>query len=261
MVIIVQYIKSYAPYIYAVCGLFALVQIYRLWQVRAERRQAVFTLEREKAVHELYNIFSIAMFLLITMGITYFFSNTLAKALNVKVEETSTVTPVPTLVNGFILQPTPVGAANAVADLPTVAPTVVITTNNTPLPPPTPTATKAANPPTATLAPAPIVGPASCPDERAVILRPGENERVSGSISIIGTARHDNFKFYKVEYAPAGTQGFNYLGGGDSQVVNGVLYSFNTSALPNGAWTLRLTVVDQTSNYPPPCQVTIQVQN
>lgn len=258
MSIMIQYVKTYAPYIYAVCGLFALVQIYRLWQVRAERRQAVFTLEREKAVHELYNIFSIAMLLLVTMGITYFVSHTLAKALGTEVATVNNITPEPTLVNGLILLPTPTDTPGAFIDVPTVAPTAVIT-RTTPIP--SPTATKVARPPTPTPAPAPIVGPASCPDERALILRPGENERISGSINIVGTARHDSFKFYKMEYAPAGTQGFTYLGGGDSQVVNGILWSFNTTAIANGAWTLRLTVVDQTGNYPPPCQVTIQVQN
>jgi hypothetical protein len=31
--------------------------------------------------------------------------------------------------------------------------------------------------------------------------------------------------------------------------------------LGNGTWTLRLIVVDQTGNFPLPCQVTITVQN
>ncbi|CAN5459362.1 hypothetical protein BH10CHL1_BH10CHL1_42910 [soil metagenome] len=263
MRIIIQYITTYAPYIYAVCGLFALIQIYRLWQVRAERRQAVFTLEREKAVHELYNIFSIAMILLVTMGVTYFFSRTLAVAVDPDIlTRVMTATPsvsiasnitnttsISDITNSLVATNTPV--------LVTVAPTL------TPLPsPPTPTPS-APKPPVATpaSAPAPIVQQPACADERAVILRPGDNERVSGTITIIGTATHDKFNFYKIEYAPAGTQSFSYLGGGDSPVINGGLYSFNSTALGNGAWTIRLVVVDQTGNFPEPCQVTIQVQN
>jgi hypothetical protein len=254
MRIIIEYVKIYAPYIYAVCGLFALVQIYRLWQVRAERRQAVFTLEREKAIRELYHIFSVAMLLVMTMGVTYFFSHTLADAVG---PTTDADTPAPTVLTGPIIVPTPSDTPLPVTDTPAVAPTAAISQVVASIPAVTPTA----RPPTVTPAPAPIVVPASCPDDRSIILRPGDNERVSGPISIVGTARHENFKFYKIEYAPAGTPSFNYLGGGDSPVVNGVLYSFNSTALPNGGWTLRLTVVDQTSNYPPPCQVTIQVQN
>lgn len=257
MRIIIEYVKIYAPYIYAACGLFALIQIYRLWQVRTERRQAVFTLEREKAVRELYHIFSVAMLLVVTMGVTYFFSHTLANAVGPATPEALSGTPTPVLLTGPIIVPTPSATPLPVTDTPTLAPTTVITRVTTL----TPAVSNAVKPPTATPAPAPIVMPASCPDDRSLILRPGDNEQVSGPISIVGTARHENFKFYKIEYAPADTQGFNYLGGGDSQVVNGVLYSFNTTALPNGRWTLRLTVVDQTSNYPPPCQVTIQVQN
>ena len=44
-------------------------------------------------------------------------------------------------------------------------------------------------------------------------------------------------------------------------IVNNVLASFDTRALGNGDWTLRLIVVDSTGNYPVPCQVTISVQN
>jgi len=35
--------------------------------------------------------------------------------------------------------------------------------------------------------------------------------------------------------------------------------ALNVDNLPPGTYTIRLTVVDQTSNYPPPCQVTIEV--
>ncbi len=255
MSVIIRYVATYAPYLYAICGLFALVQIYRLWQVRAERRQAVFTLEREKAVRELYNIFSVAMLLLVTMGITYFFSTTLATA--VGAGEGS----------GVELFPTPVAfIIPTAAPTPVPTPAIIIVATNAPAPAPTaptPTATVLAVPPTAvpTSPPAPIVQTPQCPDSRAVIVRPGNNEVLRGATNIVGTATHEQFNFYKVEYAPVGTENFSYLGGGNSVIVNGVLVTFDTAALGNGAWTLRLTVVDQTSNFPAPCQVTVQIQN
>ncbi|MEZ4720132.1 MAG: hypothetical protein R2851_29220, partial [Caldilineaceae bacterium] len=81
--------------------------------------------------------------------------------------------------------------------------------------------------------------------------------------AVVGSATHDAFQYYKVEYAPGANadSNFGYLVGGNAPVVNGVLGNVDTNTLGNGAWTLRLIVVDQTGNFPPPCKVTINVQN
>ena len=68
MTSLIALIGQFAPYIYAVCGLTALFQMYRAWQVRQERRQALFSYEREKAVRELYSIFFTALILLMVMA-------------------------------------------------------------------------------------------------------------------------------------------------------------------------------------------------
>ena len=81
MMLLIELVAIYAPYIYAVCGLVALFQVYRAWQVRIERRQAVFSYEREKAIRELYSIYFTAFVLLAVMGSTYFVITTLAKAI------------------------------------------------------------------------------------------------------------------------------------------------------------------------------------
>ncbi len=115
--------------------------------------------------------------------------------------------------------------------------------------------------PTAT--PAPVVLAPSCADSRAALFRPGQNEVVRGVVNIIGRATHESFQYYKIEYAPGANAsgGFVYLTGGNNPVENGVLASVDTTALGNGEWTLQLVVVDQTGNWPPPCQVTITIQN
>jgi hypothetical protein len=111
--------------------------------------------------------------------------------------------------------------------------------------------------------PAPVVVQPACPDQRSLLIRPGENEVLSGIVNIIGTATHESFQYYKIEAAAGAgaSSGFVYVGGGSTPVVNGVLASIETSAMYNGAWTLQLIVVDQTGNFPPPCQVTVTVQN
>jgi hypothetical protein len=100
-------------------------------------------------------------------------------------------------------------------------------------------------------------------DERSSITAPGNGAAVSGVFSLVGTATHDAFNFYKVEFAPGAnaTSGFTYLADGRGPVFGGTLASIDTRGFGNGPWTFQLTVVDQTGNYPEPCRVTVNVQN
>jgi len=78
---LIRVVGQYAQWIYALCGFTALYNIYKTWQIRAERRQAVFTLERQKAVDDLYKILFTSFILLIIMGITYFVGDVMATAM------------------------------------------------------------------------------------------------------------------------------------------------------------------------------------
>jgi hypothetical protein len=102
-----------------------------------------------------------------------------------------------------------------------------------------------------------------CPDDRALLIRPGENETISGDLNMIGTAKHGNFQFYKIEAAPGANAsgGWQHMHGGNAPVENGLLATINTRNLANGLWTLQLVVVDQTGNFISPCKVTVTVQN
>lgn len=170
--------------------------------------------------------------------------------------------------------PTPLAEGAAVAPTATTQVEVSPPTETSPPEPPTPTPTDtpAAEPPTPTPTDTPedtptpepplVVAPA-CPDPRAVISAPGVNAVVSGNVSVTGRAAHEIFEYYKLEYAPGAdaADGFFYFGGANSQVEGGLLGAFSSSAVANGVYTIRLTVVDQTGNFPPPCQVTVVVQN
>lgn len=107
--------------------------------------------------------------------------------------------------------------------------------------------------------------PVVCPDSRAVIFSPGASEVISGTVQIFGTAQHEAFKYYKLEYAsgadadPSGE--FAFLMDVTQPVVEGSLATLDTTVLDNGLYTLRLTVVDQTGNFPPPCTVTVEIAN
>ena len=158
-------------------------------------------------------------------------------------------------------------------------PTLAATATQAPAPPTprplAPTATSAAaEDAEATATPAPTeepveeevaAPPAVCPDPRAAIFSPGANETISGIVQIIGTAQHESFKYYKLEYAPGANVDpsgeFAFLVDVSQPVVEGALATVDTAVLDNGLYTLRLTVVDQTGNFPPPCTVTVEIAN
>lgn len=179
--------------------------------------------------------------------------------------------------NGAILTATPAAAPQVVVELPTPTPTVPEPVNTPEPPTPTPTLLPTDTPtpelptdtptpelPTDTPTPEPLaVAPPFCADPRSVLFTPGQNQVLTGDVAVTGTAIHEAFQFYKLEFAPGtdASDGYNYFGGANSPVEGGVLGTLSSAALPNGAYTLRLTVVDISSNFPPPCTVNVFVQN
>ncbi|NPV09054.1 MAG: hypothetical protein HPY83_13955 [Anaerolineae bacterium] len=84
----------------------------------------------------------------------------------------------------------------------------------------------------------------------ADISSPQPGATVREIVVVTGTALHPRFSFYKVEYAVE--PGSNWVVIGDTrptQVRDGVLVEWNTRAVPDGSYSLRLVVVDETGNY------------
>jgi hypothetical protein len=98
-----------------------------------------------------------------------------------------------------------------------------------------------------------------------VIVAPGVGQTITGAVNILGTAAHENFLYYKVEYAQGEDvdvdSTFSYLADARVQVTGGLLASFDSRNLDNGVYTLKLTVVDASGNFPPPCTVSVVVAN
>jgi cytoskeletal protein RodZ len=170
--------------------------------------------------------------------------------------------------------PTPTAADQAAAPVEPAAATPEAPTPEAPTPEPPPTATPelpTPEPPTPeplptdtpTPEPAPAPAAVACADLRSTLSGLGQGQVVSGVVGISGSATHENFQYYKLEYAP-GTNaagGFVYFDGSNSQISGGLLGNFDSRTLPNGEYTIRITVVDQSGNFPPPCAVSIVVQN
>ena len=183
------------------------------------------------------------------------------------------VVPVPTSTPSATPTPPPT-ATNTALPEPTATQTPLPEPTATETPTPTPTEEPTEEPPPEPEqppSPPPIV-PVSCPDSRMAIFSPGVNQTVSGVVPITGRAVHERFDSYKLESAPGAnaTQGFSWFDGSDRTgsggvkgppVENGTLGHFSSTGVVNGAYTLRLIVVDTSSNYPEPCRVTINVQN
>lgn len=142
-------------------------------------------------------------------------------------------------------------------EAPTATPEAPTPEPPTPTPEALPTETPTPEPPP------PAAAPAACADGRSMISAPGAGQIVGGIVGVTGTAQHESFQYYKLEYAPGAwaAGGFVYFDGSNSQVAGGLLGNLDTGVLPNGDYTIRLTVVDQTGNFPAPCDVALVVQN
>jgi len=90
-----------------------------------------------------------------------------------------------------------------------------------------------------------------------IITSPKPSDAVRGRVNISGSANIPQFQFYKVEYAPTSNPSDSSFAnvGPDvkrTAVQSGVLDVWDTGRLPDGPYTLRLTVVDIRGNFPCP---------
>ena len=208
----------------------------------------------------------------IQIGISPELTTTVAVTPSVATDGVTDVAATPTATPESTVESTP-------TTLPTLIPTVSAPTA-TPVPTdeastapepteePLPTATPETTPETVlepTATPVAVVEAPLCPDPRSVIVAPGVGQVVSGDVNMLGTATHEEFQYYKVEYAPGvdvdPNASFVYLADARTQVTGGVLATFDSTILDNGDYTLKLTVVDRVGNFPPPCTVSVVVAN
>ncbi|MCX6031326.1 MAG: hypothetical protein NT169_18765 [Chloroflexi bacterium] len=244
MAIIVHYIKDYAAWVYGACALMALWYLRVAILARRERRYAMFALERETALNKTYGGWTAAIALLVVIGLVYFLSTTVSDAVQPFVEDAQTPTPAP-LVSRPVASPT--------LPLPETMPTETPTARPRPTLRPQPTVVLTT--------PTPAVQTPRCSDPRAVITAPGVNATVSGMTPIYGTATHERFRYYKLEYgAGADPAVWSYFAGGEKAVTGGLLGNLNAGALAPGVYSLRIVVVDASGNFPTPCQTVIVIR-
>jgi len=241
MTILVELIADYSEWIYGLCAIGILIYLRLAMKAGEEKRRALFTLEREAAASKIYRAIAGIFALLLAMGVIYSVDNFLAPQVRLVYRGN----PTPTLI-------LPV-ATPADTPVPTATPLPTPTRPHpTPMPSPTPT------PPSPTPTP-----PLLCPDPRARITSPTMDAELSGTVRIEGSANIDNFQFYKLEYG-VGDEPASWHSIGEERrapVAEGLLCTWDTTKLPLGVYTLRLTVVDITGNYPiTPCDVRVVIK-
>ncbi len=242
MTVFLQTLAEYEHYVYALVALIALLALRLVIQARRERRSAVFPLEREIAMMRLYRTLGLTIILMLIMGSTWAASNLLLPKLETG-EILATTTPDILL---LIDTPTPT------LPPPTATPTI------TPTPRPRPTRRPA--PAVVEDTPTPAVLPPACPNPGAALASPGSGQEITSETAIIGTASIPNFQFYKLEWRNAnGPEQWNWFAGSETPVVGAALGAFNPAGLPPGDYIIRLVVVDNTGNYPPPCTVQVTI--
>jgi len=90
---------------------------------------------------------------------------------------------------------------------------------------------------------------------------PTAGASLTGVVQVKGTAKIADFWYYKLEYRKDGLDDWHYITGAQSAVENGVLGEWDTRSLASGAYLFRVVIVDRTGNYPPPCEIAVQVDN
>jgi hypothetical protein len=246
---VLRLIADYQWWIYGLLGLILLFYLRRAIVARREGARSIFKLEQEQARARYGRSVVMSALVLLIIAIVFGVSTILLPALERPVD-----VPTPTVTSGPLVEPTLTLTSLPPTGTPTATATRVMPTR-----PVRPT-----NTPEVNVTETPVVRAPACPNPNVRITSPGVNQSVSGNVVIRGTANVDNFQYYKIEVGPgANPRDSEWTVVGQlrrTPVNNGLLETFNSAAYPAGTYTLRLVVVDQTGNYPDPCQVTINVQ-
>jgi len=241
---LVRVISEYSFWLYGLCGLGIVYYIWVAVQARREAERTIFTMERETTTGQAYRALSVALVFAVIAGVIFFIADVLEPRLDFPVIEEPTPS--------ALLRPTPSPSP--------VPPTI------TPIPTPTrvrPTPRPQEPTETPTLMATPVPPTPICPIPGVQITSPGMNAILNGPVQILGTANISNFQYYKVEVGtgenPTSWSIFSDIH--KSPIAGGLLDIWDPSAYPPGVYILRLTVVDNTGNYPLPCDVRVIVEH
>jgi len=82
----------------------------------------------------------------------------------------------------------------------------------------------------------------------ASIASPSQGQTISGTVSVTGTASDTNISEYKVYYKRSDSSSWTEIGSGTSSINNSTLASWNTIAVGDGSYSIKLWTKDRAGN-------------
>lgn len=221
-----QFFKDYEIWIYILLGILALWHVRKFALAWEELRSAFFGLEREAAQLRL-NSAATMVVILILMAVAEF----------------TVVTFVVPTVPGA--NPLPTATLNLLATPTTTLPAATQKTNGTPGVTPTPEE---------------VLAGEGCVAGQVNLTSPVTGDKISGSVTVKGSAKITNFGFFTLQIAHPGDSVWLPILVGQQAIKNDVLGTWETSTLTPGDYMLRLVVTDNVGNELPSCTIQVTVQ-
>jgi hypothetical protein len=219
-------LASYAQLIYIVLAISAMFAFRRMWRAWREWRDSVYGLEREFALRRLGQATALGFLVLAVFFVEFFIVTFVAPSL-----PATDILATPTL----DLLMTPAGTLS-----PAEGTQSALTPGTQELP----------------------SGMSGCVPDKIMITSPKSGgDPLSGTVDIIGTANVPNFAFYKYEVAPLGTQEWATISANREPKKDEKLGEWNTEALSNGDYFLRLVITDNVGASLEPCVIAVRVVN
>ena len=221
-----QFFRDYEIWIYVILGILALWQIRKFALAWEELRGAFFGMERDAAQSRVNTAASLIVFFII-MAVVEF-----------------------TLVT-FVVPTVP--GANP---LPTTTLDLLATPTTTlPAPTQTPGGTQEATP-----TPVEVLAAEGCVAGQINLTSPTNGTKVSGSVTISGSADIPNFGFYTLQIARPGDVIWLPILVGQQPIKSDILGTWDTSSLVPGEYMFKLVVTDNVGNELDPCAIQVLVE-
>lgn len=105
------------------------------------------------------------------------------------------------------------------------------------------------------------VGGEGCVPGQVMLTEPKNGSEVSDIVTLVGTAQHPNFGFYKYEIARPGDTVWLTIQAGRDPIQDSELGQWDTRSLSTGEYMLQLVVTDNQGESLPPCVIKVYVNN
>ncbi len=217
-------IETYQTWIYVILGAAGLVYLGLTLKWFAVYRNALFGLERERALVSLSRFGAMSALVVAALVGTFFTATFLGPAVPLGARPTG----VPT----FSLLATP--QTGVVGEGGTFVPATELALG-------TPEGVGCTNP-------------------LATLTSPEPDATVTGIVDVKGTANIANFAFYKYEFRLANSaDSWQAISAGTTPVLDDLLGKWDTSLVPSSDYDFRLVVTDTSGNAPMPCVIRVHV--